>query len=185
MTGLPNYVTIGEHTYGAEMTFHRWGQERITIGKWCSISQQVKFLAGGLHRTDCVTTYPLDVLMNGKQTAGIGDRCYDHGTGIEVGNDVYIGFGASIIGNVKIGHGAVIAANATVFTDVPPYAVVGGNPAKLLRMRFEPEFIEELLRVAWWEWPEDLIRTRIDMFYDPDRFVGAFGTASHCEVAHA
>ena len=175
MSDLPNYVQIGKGTYFANIAFHRWGQERISIGSYCSISQNVSIIAGGNHRTDAVSTYPFDVRMGGKQTAGAGDRCYDHGAGIEIGSDVWIGYGASIIGNVKIGHGAVIAANATVFTDVPPYAVVGGNPAKLLRMRFEPEVIEALLRIAWWDWPESMIRANVESFYLPlEQFIERF-----------
>jgi acyl-[acyl carrier protein]--UDP-N-acetylglucosamine O-acyltransferase len=72
-----------------------------------------------------------------------------------------------VIGHVKIGHGAVIAANATVFTDIPPYAIAVGNPARVTKYRFDEATIEALLRIAWWDWSEEKIRSHVDHFYLP------------------
>ncbi|CAM5455544.1 serine O-acetyltransferase [Thauera mechernichensis] len=74
-----------------------------------------------------------------------------------IGNDLWIGFGATIVGGVKIGDGAVIGAHAVVTKDVPPYAIVGGNPARLIRMRFDDATVTRLLELKWWQWPEERI----------------------------
>lgn len=174
MSNLPNFVTIGRGTYWNGVAFHRWADETIRIGNYTSIAQRVSLLAGGGHRRDVVSTFPFDVLIRGANTADSQDRCYEHGSGIEIGSDVHLGFGCTVIGHVKIGHGAVIAANSTVFSNVPPYAVFGGNPAKFLCWRIEEEWQREaLLMIAWWDkWTEQEIRERIDDFYLPvDEFI--------------
>lgn len=166
----PPYVTVGAHTYhGPDLALFRWGAERITIGKFCSISQGVKILAGGNHRTtDAVSTFPFDTLLTKTANHPTNDRSYDPKNGdIEIGNDVWIGYGASILGSCKIGHGAVIAANAAVFTDIPPYAIAVGNPARVTKYRFDEGAIEDLLKIAWWRWPESMIRANVDAFYLP------------------
>jgi acetyltransferase-like isoleucine patch superfamily enzyme len=165
---------MGRGTYGSGLALMRWGNETISIGNYTSIAQRVSLLAGGGHRRDTVSTFPFDVLMRGVTTGSEQDRCYEHGAGIEIGSDVHLGFGCTVIGSVKIGHGAVIAANATVFSDVPPYAIYGGNPAKFLCWRFEEEWQRKaLLMIAWWDkWSEQEIRERIDDFYLPvDEFI--------------
>lgn len=165
MSNLPHFVTVGRGTYWADLACHRWGNETISIGNYCSIALQTKLLAGGGHRRDCVSTFPFDVLMLGAKTADMQDRSYEHGSGIEIGSDVHLGFGCTVIGHIKIGHGAVIAANATVFTGIPPYAIAVGNPARVLKYRFDEATVAALLRIAWWEWPEARIRHSIDDFY--------------------
>lgn len=171
---LPSFVKVGRGTYWADLACHRWGNETISIGSYTSIALQTKLLAGGGHRRDTVSTFPFDVLMRGAKTADPQDRCYEHGNGIEIGSDVHLGFGCTVIGSVRVGHGAVIAANATVFTNVPDYAVFGGNPAKFLCWRFEEEWQRKaLLTIAWWNWPEEKIRERVDDFYLP---IGEFIT---------
>ena len=163
----PPYVTVGAGTYhGPDLLLHRWGAEKITIGKFCSISQQVRIMAGGNHRTDCASTYPFDTLLAKTASYPTEDRSYDAKNGdIEIGSDVWIGFGASIMGSCKIGHGAVIAANATVFTDIPPYAIAVGNPARVTKYRFSEAQIQQLLNIAWWDWPDEKIKARLDDFY--------------------
>ena len=181
MSVLPSYVSIGRGTYGADLACHRWGNETISIGNYCSISQQVKLLAGGGHKRDNVSTFPFDVLMRGAKTASPEDRCYEHGDGISIGSDVHLGIGCSVIGSVKIGHGAVIAANATVFTDVPPYGIAVGNPARVTKYRFSEGAIAELLQVAWWDWPEEVIRERIYSFYwNVERFLVEWQEVPEC-----
>ena len=164
---LPNFVTMGRGTYWADLACHRWGDETIKIGSYSSIAQQVRLLAGGGHNHQNVSTFPFDVLMRGAKTADPQDRCYEHGNGIEIGSDVHLGFGCTVIGHVKIGHGAVIATNATVFTDIPPYAIAVGNPARVTKYRFDEATVAALLRIAWWEWPEFEIKRRVDDFYLP------------------
>lgn len=169
--GLPNYVTVGEGSYFSDTTFFRWGTEVITIGRYCSISKQVKMLAGGGHRTDIASTYPFDPMMMsypGNSNPPV-NRSYVPGLGITIGNDVWIGFGATIIGHVTIGDGAVIGAGAVVMKDVPPYGIVIGNPAQLTKYRFSADDVDELLKLEWWNWPALTIKHRVDWFYLPIR----------------
>ena len=121
------------------------------------------------HQIENVSTFPF------KAAFFEGGRSDDEGyfpETISVGNDVWIGSRAIIVANVTIGHGAVIAAGAVVVKDVPPFAVVAGVPAKVVKMRLDSDQIEKLLKIAWWDWPEDKIRTNIDLFYgNPDEFI--------------
>lgn len=172
----PPFATVGVHTYhGPDLVLFRWGAEKISIGKFCSISQGVKIMAGGNHRTDCVSSYPFDTMLLKTANHPTRDRSYDKKNGdIVLKNDIWCGYGASIMGSCTIGNGAVIAANATVFSNVPDYAVFGGNPAKFLCWRFEEEWQRKaLLTIAWWNWPEEKIRERVDDFYLP---IGEFIT---------
>lgn len=169
MNNYPQWASVGEHSYhGPDLVLHRWGAERISIGKFCSISQGVKIMAGGNHRTDCASTFPFDTMLTRTANHPTSDRSYDAKNGnVTIGNDVWIGYGAQIYGSCTIGDGAVIAANSTVFTDIPPYAIAVGNPARVTKYRFDEETIAVLLRIKWWDWPEQLVRERIDMFYNP------------------
>lgn len=169
-----NYISIGRGTYGTFASL-RYGDEEIEIGSYCSIAQEVKLIAGGGHRRDTISTYPMDVLFSGAATGALDDRCYESGPGIKIGSDVHLGFGAMVLGHVNIGHGAVIAANATVFTDVPPYGIATGNPARVTKFRFSEEVIAALLRIQWWNWDEEIIKARIDHFYWPiEKFCGEY-----------
>ncbi len=85
--------------------------------------------------------------------------------GIDIGNDVWIGMGAILLLGVKIGNGVTIAANSVVAKDVPDYAVVGGSPAKLIRMKYDESTIHKLNAIAWWNWDEQIIKERIEDFY--------------------
>lgn len=187
----PDYVTIGARTYhGPDLLLHRWGAEKITIGKFCSISQGVKIMAGGNHRTDCASTYPFETLLTGTANHPTNDRSYDSKNGdLIIGNDVWIGYGASIVGSCKIGDGAVIAANATVFTDIPPYAIAVGNPARVTKYRFDERTIERLLRIAWWNMPESGIGCYVDKFYAPIEefleFMESLPVMDRMEYVHA
>lgn len=143
--------SIGEHSYGRPKVRFANSGCRLTIGRYCSIADKVEILLGGNHRTDWVSTYPFgafpDIWPEAPQDfhASRGD--------VVIGSDVWLGSGAMILSGVTIGHGAVIAAHAVVTRDVPPYAIVGGNPAKVIRLRFTPERIANLLTTAWWDLP--------------------------------
>lgn len=172
----PDFVAVGAKTYHGDITFHRWGNEQISIGKWCALSQGIKLLAGGGHRTDTVTSHPIGWAL-GLNGPAIEDRSYDNpdGPGIKIGNACWIGYGVTIIGNVTVGDGAVIAANSTVFSDVPPYAVCVGNPGRTNKFLFDEATVAALLRIAWWDWPESRIKWRMDDFYMPvAEFVARF-----------
>lgn len=127
--------------------------DQLVIGKFCMIASGVTFIMNGAnHLTDAVSTYPFAIFGNGWENAMEG-RAYPQKGNIKVGNDVWIGYKATIMAGVTIGDGAIIATNATVVKDVPPYTIVGGNPAQEIRRRFDEATIDKLLRLRWWDWP--------------------------------
>ena len=132
-------IQIGKKTYGG-ISISDWSplDTKLQIGSYCSIAPNVKFLLGGEHQLNTISTYPFKVKCFGKQreAGSKGD--------IIVGDDVWIGEGAIICSGVKIGQGAVIAAGAVVTKDVEPYAIVGGNPAKIIKYRFSETLRQRL-----------------------------------------
>jgi len=145
---------IGRWSYG-DLTVHSWDEgATLTVGAFCSIASGVQVLLGGEHRPDWVTTFPFNVLWEGAhQIAG------DPGTkgDVTIGSDVWIGSEAMILSGVTVGDGAVIGARSLVAADVDPYAIVAGNPARLLRRRFDQATIETLLDIRWWSWRDEEI----------------------------
>ncbi|SKB15141.1 Virginiamycin A acetyltransferase [Planktothrix sp. PCC 11201] len=125
--------------------------DQLIIGKFCAIASDVKFIMnGGNHRTDWLTNYPFPVFGNGWESA-MPDAWPFKGNTV-IGNDVWIGYGATIMPGINIGDGAIIGAQSVVTRDVLPYTIVGGNPAKEIRKRFEDSIIKELLNIRWWDW---------------------------------
>jgi len=164
---LPDYVEIGAHTYYVPRETRFLGYipgEKIIIGKYCSIALGVTIFVGGNHTTETVSTYPFDTWFLDRMNP---TRSYKTTRNTEIGSDVWIGHGAHIAGGVHIGHGAVIASQAAVFTDVPPYGIAVGNPARVNRYRFGESMVERLLRIAWWDWPDDAVRSNVEWLYRP------------------
>lgn len=158
-------IEVGDFTYG-QPKICSWGEgTRLKIGKFCSIAWVVTIFLGGEHRSDWVTTYPFNTLMD--VFASIKGHPKSKGDVI-IGNDVWLGSGAFILSGVTIGSGAIVGANATVTRDVPPYAIVAGNPAKLIRYRFAPDVIEKLLAVAWWDWDDASICRAVPILQSGD-----------------
>ena len=146
-------VSVGKGTYGTLNAYTFLGDEsRLRIGNYCSIAKEVHFITGGEHRMDTLSTFPYRevILHNGTDAFGKGD--------IVLEDDVWVGFGATILSGVTIHQGAVIAAGALVTKDVPAYAVAGGTPAKVLRYRFRPEVVEFLLTLDYAALTEEMIR---------------------------
>jgi acetyltransferase-like isoleucine patch superfamily enzyme len=180
----PPAIEVGFGTYCIEPYDFRTyiPGERIVIGKYCSIAAFTTILCGGHHRSDVASTYPFDVQLlhragwpDGYAADPSINRSYQSNKPTTIGNDVWIGHGATVTGGVNVGHGAVVATRAVVFQDVPPYAIVAGNPARVVRYRFSKDIVERLLRIAWWDWPEETVRERVDWFYRPiNEFVEAF-----------
>jgi virginiamycin A acetyltransferase len=152
-TQLARY-SIGDWTYGIP-TVRDWGQgATLTIGKYCSIAERVTILLGGEHRTDWITTFPfLELLKPPPEARPISASRGD----VRIGNDVWIGFDAMILSGVTIGSGAVIAARSVVTKPVQPYSIVAGVPARHIRFRLPEHMIPDMLRIAWWNWPDDQV----------------------------
>ena len=135
-------------------------RDRLVIGKFCSIACGAKFLFNSAnHALRSLSNYTFPLFfeewgLNKKNVASAWDNKGD----IIIGNDVWIGYEAVIMAGVHIGDGAVIAARAVVTKDVPPYTIVGGTPARKIRMRFEEETIAKLQQIQWWNWPVEKIR---------------------------
>lgn len=137
--------------------------DRLKIGRFCSVACGAKFLfASANHTMRSLSTYPFPIFFEewGLDAADIADA-WDNRGDIVIGSDVWIGFEAVILGGVTVGDGAVIGARAVVTKDVPPYTIVGGVPAKPIRKRFSDEVISRLLKLQWWNWPEERIRKNL------------------------
>lgn len=169
---LPVGVTVGRHSYGFDTKTFRIFMEhaRIEVGSFCSIGPEVRILAGSEHITTRATTFPLNALLF-DPAGGNALDAIDRGK-TTIGNDVWIGLGAVILSGVLVGDGAVIGAGAVVGRSVPPYAVVVGNPARIIRYRFPDETRRRLLTLAWWEWDDDEVTALRQAFAgDVDRFL--------------
>jgi len=145
----------GEYSYGTPNVLE-WGEGKtLRVGKYCSIGPETTIYLGGNHRPDWVTTFPFTALD--PVAAGIQGHPHSRGD-VVIGHDVWMGRAASIMSGVKVGHGACIAAHAVVTKDVPPYAIVAGNPGAIVKYRFSERQIEKLLEIAWWDFPIENIR---------------------------
>ncbi len=154
---------IGEFSYGGPKVRFPESGKKLTIGRYCSIADKVEIFLGGNHRTDWGTTYPFSALRDIWPLAPKTEEYHSSRGDVTIGHDVWIGCGAIILSGITIGHGAVVAAHAVVTKDVPPYAIVGGNPAKIIRHRFDEATVEALLNASWWELPQEKIATLIPL----------------------
>lgn len=158
-----NDSLIGDYTYLGINTTVNYSK----IGKFCSIARNVD-IGGFNHDYKKVSTLPnfrFKQLLNGGGKLVIKEH---HEELCEVGNDVWIAAGANILHNVKIGDGAVIGAGAVVTKDVEPYSIVAGIPAKHIKYRFDKKYIEELLKIKWWNWPLEIIEKNMKLLIESD-----------------
>lgn len=154
-------VQVGKMTYGP-LEVHTWGasNEKLEIGHYCSIAEGVKFILGGNHYYHTFSTYPFKVMVMKEEK-----EAWSKGP-IVIGNDVWIGMDSMILSGVTIGQGAVIAAGSVVTKDVPPYAIVGGNPAKVIKYRFEPQIIDRLLKIEFSNINDRFVQENIAQLYE-------------------
>lgn len=153
-------VSLGHGSYGELNVVDFGGDCKLIIKNYVSVAQNVSFILNADHYTNHISSYPFKVKILQNQSSesfGKGD--------IVVDDDVWIGYGATIMSGVHIGQGAVVAAGAVVTKDVPPYAIVGGVPAKVIKYRFEPEMIEELLKIDYSKLTKEDIEKHIDDLY--------------------
>ena len=129
------------------------------IGRYCAIASGVRFVMPGANHADLgPSTFPFGIFGEpwAERTMDLVMGAPSRGDTV-VGNDVWLGYSALVLPGVTIGHGAIVAAASVVASDVPPYAIVGGNPARVIRMRYDDADVERLLRAAWWDWPVELV----------------------------
>ncbi len=175
----PN-IQVGAYTYyddvdGAErfeehVTHHyECLGDRLIIGKFCAIARGIEFVMNGAnHRMQSVTTYPFNIMGGGweRYTPQLEELPLKGDT--VVGNDVWIGQHVTVLPGVHIGDGAIIAANAVVASDVPPYCIAGGNPCRVIRKRFDDALIAYLLELRWWDWDAERIFRHMDVLCSGD-----------------
>lgn len=140
--------------------------DKLIIGKFCMIASDVKFIMnGGNHLINSLTTYPFAIFENGWENAMEG-KSYPQKGDLTIGNDVWIGYNATIMAGVQVGDGAIIATNSTVTKDVEPYTIVAGNPAREVKKRFSENVITKLLELKWWNWDIEKITKNIQNLTD-------------------
>lgn len=175
----PN-IQIGDYTYYNDFRLpvdnvrqliapymHPSVPEKLIIGKFVQIAHGVQFITSSAnHQMDGFSTYPFAVF--GEPWASNYKAKWPNKGDTKVGNDVWIGHEALIMPGVSIGDGAIIASRSVVTKDVPPYTIVGGNPAKIIRRRFDDNTIAQLLEIKWWDWPIETISNNISAIVAAD-----------------
>ncbi|MBD3628519.1 CatB-related O-acetyltransferase [Cyclobacterium sp.] len=135
--------------------------DRLIIGKFCMIASEVTFIMNGAnHLSKSLSSYPFAIFGNGWEKAMEG-KSYPQKGDTVIGNDVWIGYGATLMPGVQIGDGAIIASKSVVTKNVAPYTIVGGNPAREIKKRFSDEKIGKLLHLKWWDWPIERISQNV------------------------
>lgn len=166
-------VKIGTYTTGNPIIESFDDTTNIVVGRFCSFAPNVTIVAGGgTHPYWTVANYPL-------KCAFIKDENEKTSSAVVIGNDVWIGTNVTILPRIRIGDGAIIGAGTVVTHDVPPYAIIAGVPGKVLRYRFSQDQIQNLLRIAWWDWSVKKIIENIEYFEDVNKFIEKFAHTSN------
>lgn len=175
----PNII-VGDYTYfddarnGPEnfekynvLYNYDFSKVKLIFGKFCAIAAETRFIMTGDHKLDGFSTFPFPIFQKGWENAYDITALPVKGD-ITVGNDVWFGYDSLVKGGVTIGDGAIIASRAVVVKDVPAYSIVAGNPAKVVKMRFDDRTIERLLKIAWWDWPIEKINQNLKLISGSD-----------------
>jgi acetyltransferase-like isoleucine patch superfamily enzyme len=162
---LRHRIIVGDFTYGHKsIRVHTWGEDsQLIIGKYCSIAKDVSVFLGGNHNSGWISTFPFG--HTGVSTFG-NTKYLGHPSSngdVIIGNDVWIGHGTTIMSGVSIGDGAIIAANSHLVKNVLPYEIWGGNPARFIKHRFNPETTNQLFELRWWDYPVSTINEIKDL----------------------
>lgn len=184
-----NNIFIGDYTYFDDQRYgpenfeqynvlynYDFDKVKLVIGKFCAIAAETRFIMTGDHKLDAFSTYPFPIFGHGWEHAfNIFDLPVKGD--IIVGNDVWFGYDSLVKNGVTIGNGAIIATRAVVVKDVPAYAIVAGNPARVVKMRFEDKTIERLQKIAWWDWNIEKINKHLKLICHLD--IDQLELASH------
>lgn len=158
-------ITQGTGSYGVPSLFtHIYDETKVTIGNWSSVASTI--VLGGGHPVDRGTTYPLSILLGLEGAGQDGFPAPSQDT--VIGSDVYGGLYSTIMSGVTVGDGAVLGVHSLITKDVPAYAIVGGNPAKVIRYRLNEEQIAAFEEICWWDWPLEEIKEAAPMLASPD-----------------
>lgn len=178
---LMKRIRIGENSSSSgilrAITFSPKDTE-IEIGKHVRFGENCWLMLNTRHTPKFVSNHMNGLFLD--RFSGIEEKLYlshrrDRGASIKIGNDVWVGANVVFIGSLSIGDGSVVAAGSVVKRDVEPYSIVAGVPAKPIRYRFDERIRNALLRIKWWDWPEEKILDNLELFYDPDEFIKRFG----------
>lgn|GEM_PF-882966 len=183
---LGRYNGIGDHAelFGVSLGDFSYVGEGSTlslvdVGRFCSIGPGVRIGLGMHPARRFVSSHPAFFTSRRQVGRTFSDAIlFEETRPVSIGNDVWIGANVLIVDGVHIADGAIVAGGAVVSKDVAPYTIVGGVPARPIGTRFSPDQIQDLLRLRWWEWPEQVLAQRWRAFQDIDSFVAAFGSDS-------
>ncbi|MCB1439558.1 MAG: CatB-related O-acetyltransferase [Nitratireductor sp.] len=184
---LKNFITrqnvlVGDYTYyddpdGAErfeenniLYHYDFSGDRLVIGRFTALATGVRFLMNGAnHAMGGFSTFPFNIFGGGWEEGFDPATWTDQSRGdTVVGNDVWIGRETVVMPGVTIGDGAIIAANSVIVSDIPAYAIAGGNPARVIRMRFDEDMVSRLLALQWWNWQASDITRALDAIRGAD-----------------
>ena len=168
-------IIVGDFSYIADSNFeshvthhYEWNDDKLIIGKFCQIASGVEFVMNGAnHQMNAVSTFPFYTLEGWEQNPPSQNDLSIKGDTI-IGNDVWIGQNATILPGVHIGNGAIIGANSVVGSNVDPYTIVAGNPAKPIRKRFDDELINIMEKLKWWDKSIEEINSLIPLLTSSD-----------------
>jgi virginiamycin A acetyltransferase len=169
------HIIVGDFTYFSDVDFEKhvthfyeFYDDKLIIGKFCQIASGVTFIMNGAnHQMDCVSTFPFYIFEKWNEKAPSLDKLPLKGDTM-IGNDVWIGQNATLLPGVKIGDGAIIGMESVVGSDVEPYTIVAGNPARMIRRRFDEELTGFMLKLKWWDLPIEEIMELIPLLHDND-----------------